>query len=334
MLQELPKDKIKSIISNLPGNGKLLYDMAVKYHKEAIAEFIKKNLPPRPLLLIAIANKDAEGIERALKLGADPNHEIKSGTSIFLEAVKQKLPDNLLKIMINHGASVDHPFEKGTSALYNACNIDIDEEPDIKFVKKLLDLGADVNKVDTQTLESPLMSAVFQHHQKLISLLLEHGANVNHQSKNGETALSLAMMTDVEDLKVLLDKGADPNHVNNLKESTLIKFAKNSFGVTDTAELLLQYGARLELKDSDGKTALDIAREAGNTALVQCLEAAELKVNDELKPNEKRKRKHHAVKPRTALKFSKTAATKTAETEKSKPGEIQDENNKPKRPST
>ena len=44
-------------------------------------------------------------------------------------------------------------------------------------------------------------------------------------------------------------------------------------GHTDTAQMLVGAGARRDVKDNDGKTALDLAKQQGHTAIVALLSA-------------------------------------------------------------
>jgi ankyrin repeat protein len=109
---------------------------------------------------------------------------------------------------------------------------------DLEVVRTLLDLGANVNggAIDTW---SPLESAVHNNNVALARLFIERGANVNAIGKAGYTPLLLAASID--------------------------------FGDTEMMKLLLKVGARVDIKNPDGKTALDLAREYGHTRFVSVL---------------------------------------------------------------
>jgi ankyrin repeat protein len=110
---------------------------------------------------------------------------------------------------------------------------------DIKVARTLLDLGAKVNGSAADPW-SPLESAVHNNRIALARLFIEHGANVNAIGKAGYTPLLLAASID--------------------------------FGDTEMIELLLKAGARVDIKNPDGKTALDLAREYQHTRFVSILE--------------------------------------------------------------
>ena len=110
---------------------------------------------------------------------------------------------------------------------------------DLEVVRTLLDLGADVNGSAADPW-SPLDSAVHNNNVALARLFIERGANVNAIGKTGYTPLLFAASID--------------------------------FGDTEMMELLLKAGARVDIKNSAGKTALDLAREYQHTRFVSILE--------------------------------------------------------------
>jgi len=82
-----------------------------------------------------------------------------------------------------------------------------------KAARLLLDRGADVDALSTGPIARvpPLGTAVFVRSPQLARLLLDAGADVNRQGAGGFTALhSAAQSGDVELVKLLLERGADP----------------------------------------------------------------------------------------------------------------------------
>lgn len=72
-------------------------------------------------------------------------------------------------------------------------------------VKKLIELGADVN-VKTRQGYTPLMLASIIDNKEIVELLLSHGADVDIVSSNGETALSLAKKMGYTELAEMIKK--------------------------------------------------------------------------------------------------------------------------------
>jgi ankyrin repeat protein len=158
--------------------------------------------------------------------------------------------------------------------------------------KVLVEAGADVNQT-TEYGWTPLLVATNNRNYKLGAYLLEKGANPNIANKGGWTPLYLATdnrnieggdypvpkpdMDHLEYIKLLLDKGADPNM--QVKENTLSRtiFTMQWFfepGATpfvraaqssDTVlmKLLLEHGADPKIATDFGDTALTVAGGVG-----------------------------------------------------------------------
>lgn len=87
----------------------------------------------------------------------------------------------------------------------------------IDYVKQLIDDGADVNAQDKEG-KTPLMYA---RNAEQIKLLLEKGADAKHLDKNGSSVLLLMVIErdDPESVKLLLDAGTNPAAVNKWKRT-------------------------------------------------------------------------------------------------------------------
>ena len=124
----------------------------------------------------------------------------------------------------------------------------------------MIENGADIDKGrnDNQT---PLMIAAQKGHVSVATFLIEHGANVDLQDENGNTALHHTLYgSDVscEILSCLTGSGADVNGVNKVKHTPLMIAAKR--GHLNALTLLIKHGAQdVDLQDSDGYTALHYA---------------------------------------------------------------------------
>jgi ankyrin repeat protein len=137
----------------------------------------------------------------------------------------------------------------------------------IKFLlrngESLQSLGADLG----------LNAAAFHGHWRLCQFLLENGADANQpDADTGETplhsALSSTRSTQNQVVKVLLASGADPNRatkagvetgafmrdVRTRGETPLHRAA--AFASEDTIQLLLDSGAKIDAKDTNGDSPL------------------------------------------------------------------------------
>lgn len=98
--------------------------------------------------------------------------------------------------------------------------------------------------------------------------LLDHGANVNHQNKNGHNATKYAGSKNHQQvLELLLNRGGDVNARDNVGETPLHRVAS-----TENAEclrLILAHATmsvQLDMQNSEGNTALHLACESPNAS--------------------------------------------------------------------
>ena len=169
--------------------------------------------------------------------------------------------------MIKHGADVNSKDERSITPLHWAVAFGKS-----RIINVLLENGADINAI-ADTFGTPLhwIAARLSLSDKvnIAKLLIEHGADVN-SVHHGLTPLHLAAMSgNVDIAKVLLENGADANV--NVQGLTPLHLAASS-GYADIVELLLKHGADPSIRDSDGKTALDFARESNRKDVVKIIE--------------------------------------------------------------
>jgi ankyrin repeat protein len=74
--------------------------------------------------------------------------------------------------------------------------------------------------------------------------------------------------------RMLIDRGANVNHVDRLGMTPLLWASSSDFGDPAMVELLLKAGARADAKNKDGRTALELARTYKHDYLLPLLERA------------------------------------------------------------
>lgn len=128
----------------------------------------------------------------------------------------------ILKLFINNGADVNAKDQRGITPLFYAA-----DSGNINIMKYLIYKGAEVNFVNNLN-ENPLLymiddedlpsETVFQ----VASLLIENGLNIHAQDDEGNSALMKAsILGNYEVVKLLIEKGAELNILNNNNESIL-----------------------------------------------------------------------------------------------------------------
>lgn len=149
---------------------------------------------------------------------------------------------------------------------------------------------------------NPLINATIKNNEKEISLILTCGANIEETDNYGDTAASIAAYYgNIATLKLLLEKGADRNVVNEFGENLLMRsiegrnretfdFLLNKlpvdfqdiYGLTALHKAiinedlymgneLLQKGANPLIKDKNNMSSFDEADYRGNSDIVRAL---------------------------------------------------------------
>ena len=123
---------------------------------------------------------------------------------------------------------------------------------------------------------SPLGLAAFFRRSDVAAYLLDRGADPRAASRQGGfTPLHSAVATDAAPtdpqlVRKLLDAGADPNAKSASGGTPLHTAAFTGDGAI--LDLLLARGADASIKNAQGKTAADIARERGHPGMARVLE--------------------------------------------------------------
>ena len=147
------------------------------------------------------------------------------------------------------------------------------ERGDEEAVLAWLEVGGRVNATYEKGEMSGLtllLCAAVHGHERVVELLLQHGAEINLQSSDGATALMLAAGQGHERVvDLLIRRGVELNLQNSDGGTTLMAAA--SQGHERVVELLIRRGAELNLQNSKGGTALMYAASLNHTAVVRRL---------------------------------------------------------------
>jgi ankyrin repeat protein len=253
-------------------------------------------------LLYAARDGQVSPARQLIDAGADVELPDANGIRPLLMAVLNNNLD-VARLLLAKGANVDADDFWGRSPLWSAVeyrNLDmnnndqdsptdngVDRAPILEFIKVLLDAGANVN-VRTRELppsrrwlyslndvswvdftgQTPFLRAALSADTATMRLLVERGADPNLPTLAGTTPLMAAAgvnwvvaQTYTESVKARLDAvalclelGADVNATNSMGLTALLGAANR--GSNDIIELLVKRGARLDIKDKEGRTPL------------------------------------------------------------------------------
>lgn len=118
----------------------------------------------------------------------------------------------------------------------------------------------------------PAGLAIFFRHPDLARELIERGADIHAAARNAQRVAPVhaaASVGDTASMRLLLERGADPNARQRLGYVPLHAVAAN--GDRAMAEVLLAHGADPQAATDDGKTPADFATERGHNDLADWL---------------------------------------------------------------
>jgi ankyrin repeat protein len=166
-------------------------------------------------------------------------------------------------------------------------DVGVDRAPVIDFIKLLVDRGANVNARTKEvhpgrrwlyslgdvswvdmTGQTPFLRAALSGDTATMRFLLDHGADANIATLGGTTALmaaagvnwtvaqtyTVSKEAQLEAVKICLEKGADVNATNSMGLTAVMGSANR--GSDDIIKFLFEHGARLDVKDAVGRTAV------------------------------------------------------------------------------
>ncbi len=219
-------------------------------------------------MINAIRKNDGSAVLKLLNQGMDPNKIYREGDTSrgFLSFAIETGDEQIVRLLLEKGASPDQervlPGKKTVCPLYESLFM----HPNDRISRLLIEKNADVNHIiHSDTLEAPVLTyAMIGKNAEMVRLLLEkgadpngervlkasdsrvsmlcdsvgewpdpvitkllidHGANVNyiwHNAKTRAPVLTLAICCEqVEQVRLLLENGADPRSVRVLTDRNL-----------------------------------------------------------------------------------------------------------------
>lgn len=178
----------------------------------------------------------------------------------------------LLELLIEYGADINQPGFAGFTLLHRVVGSSQfnNNDEQLEAIKKLIRLGANVNvkgSNDSKGLETtPLQYAIMtatkakgseNNMVKVLSLLLDSGADINSRRNDNQTALMHASRRGFPlVLKFLVEKGANPNIQSDDGRSALhrLAYTDDFFNEEDhvaSIKLLIEAGADLNCRTSE-----------------------------------------------------------------------------------
>lgn len=134
--------------------------------------------------------------------GADVNRKHQNGETILMDAARRG-NTFLVRLFLSRSAQVNVQNEWGMSALTSACDadgaiyVDRSDRPrgSATIVQLLVDHGADVNLCSKDGNQTALTTAISNLNVQVVRLLLTNGAHINTMTRDGLTPLMLVPRT-------------------------------------------------------------------------------------------------------------------------------------------
>ena len=108
-------------------------------------------------------------------------------------------------------------------------------------------------------------------HGEIMKLFLEDEQSYESLDfVEGQCAIVTAVAgNNLDSLKVLLERGADPNHIYESAEGVPLLHLALQFKHTDVVKLLIDHGSLIDVKDASGIDALGKCNDLGDASLVR-----------------------------------------------------------------
>ncbi|KAI8632834.1 ankyrin repeat-containing domain protein [Xylariaceae sp. FL1651] len=209
----------------------------------------------------ACSNRSLPLFEICIQHGYHPNQQVPSRGGHFGVALHHCIDnEDITRFLLEHGADPDlAPFQdtrrmpwdyRATPPMDRECGLALDravKEGSLEVVSMLLDYGANIN------FARPLHSLIDRRWQgkpyvendwrPLLELLLQHGVNVNANTRYRGTPVLCAVSHKMWDIaKLLLEHGADPRVKNRIQGGDAFAMAAKRAGVAwEPAEAFDEY---------------------------------------------------------------------------------------------
>ena len=222
-----------------------------------------------------------------LDRGADPNKEqmgtnatpltvaIQESLKHGRDVTRYKICRDITTLLLNSGADPNKAITATDATILLVTAV---KDCRTKLVELLLKHGADANKENASTGETPLIVASQDGLIESVRLLLDRGADPNKASTaSGKTPLSVittktTWKSHFDVTTLLLDRGADPNKaITGTNSSPLLVTAVEERRIK-LVELLLKHGADANKENAwTGETPLNVASSYGHLEHVRLL---------------------------------------------------------------
>lgn len=215
-----------------------------------------------------IENKDYVKFESLLKDGISTEQFNENGlTPLWLGVFKNDT--TIVNLLFKHKADANLLSKNGMPPIIVGCISN-----SFECVQILIKNGADVNwKSSASRNQQPIRFASKGGSLNLVKLLLAHGADMESSPDDKATPLLAALHAKKFDIADFYFKNNANVGVVGRDGETVIHEAIKT-GSIEMVRLAIKYKAPLDIKDENGKTTLELAKQSGNTEIKDLIKSA------------------------------------------------------------
>lgn len=244
----------------------LTFTFSLKGFTEAFNEsFTKERIVQASAPMLTVKG-DVEGVRKLLIEGLDPDYKLNGLSLLYMAALNtESNKEKMLRLLITAGADINTKNNKGDTILTALAHF----SQDTSMFKLLLKLGADTEARDKNGRTTLDRTVNYDDELTKYKLLLKAGANVNAiRHDNGMSVLNSRIYhadysDPIKDVKFLVEHGAKINTQYKNGDTPLMRSIRKR--QTDTAIYLMQKGAIPFIENNAGETARTIALEISRT---------------------------------------------------------------------
>lgn len=246
------------------------YDLAVGIALQSLClKLIDRGEKLDELMLLSFERGNRVLVEYCIKKGAKPTAVTKEGLSAYHLSIENGSMENVLYCLQTlkidpHSLTSDHTTPLMLAAKGKSL-------PVFDYILKLP--NTNVNAVDGGGSTALFYAIHNEGNPKIIELLLQNGATINHQNFEGNTPVMEALRFGDWDQYVLLkNNGADLTLKNNVGQNVISYLIGSSFYTTgDEVMALINAGVDPNVVDNDGENLAYYAMSRKNMQLLELM---------------------------------------------------------------